>query len=363
MVILAERVFHGKKLSSFSPMTFPQILKKFHYNFPKDLIANAPSKPRDAAKLLVYNRKTKKTAFDTYQNIQKYLPKGSVLVFNRTKVVPARLTVNKPTGGKAKLLYIDIQGKNIRFMSNRKLKQGEKLFINKKLYLTVAEKLEKYYLLKPSFPVPKLFSILEKYGTTPIPPYIKHTPLSEKKLRKEYQTVFAQTRGSIAAPTASLHFTKGLLNSLKRRGVKIHFVTLHVNLGTFAPLTENNILSGKLHKEYFEINKKTIQNLNIAKKNGSPIFAVGTTVVRTLESAANTKGELKLLAGTTDLFIQGKYHFKFINGLITNFHVPKSSLLMLVSAFLGREKLLEIYQLAIKKRFRLFSFGDGMLIT
>ena len=202
---------------------------------------------------------------------------------------------------------------------------------------------------------------MQKYGQTPLPPYIKNSPLTEKQKRKEYQSIFAKAGLSVAAPTASLHFTRKLTANLKKQGTEVKFVTLNVNLGTFAPLKEENLMSGKLHLESYEIDKKTAGDLNQAKQQGKTIIAVGTTVVRTLESSAKHH-EFKKLQGSTDLFIYPPYKFQFVDSLITNFHVPKSSLLMLVSAMTGRKKLLNIYQKAIKKKFRLFSFGDGMLI-
>lgn len=374
-------------------MNLESILNQYNYEYPKELIAQKPAHPRDSAKLLVFNRKTKQTSLDIFKNLGNYLPKDAVIVLNQTKVIPARFTVTKPTGGKATLLYISHdshclpltkgekkRGFNnsgvITVLSDRKLEIGSKLLMNKQTSFSVVDQHESHYLLKPSFPISKLYSVLEKYGRTPIPPYIKHSPLSESKLRSEYQTVFAKTKGSVAAPTASLHLTKPLLNRLKTQGVQIEYVTLHVNLGTFATLTKEQLKTGKLHQEHYEISQTTAKRLNKAKQAGKPIIAVGTTVVRTIESAVSlplTKGERKIsgedftegvsaLSGTTDLFIREGYNFKFVDGIITNFHVPKSSLLMLVSAFTEREKLLELYQLAIDNNFRLFSFGDGMMV-
>ena len=205
-------------------------------------------------------------------------------------------------------------------------------------------------------------ALFEKYGNAPIPPYIKHTPLSSAELKKQYQTVFAKNSGSIAAPTASLDFTKRLLEKLRKTGISTQFVTLHVGLGTFAPLTEENITQGKLHKERYAIDSKTAAFLNRAKKEGRPIIAVGTTAVRALETASDKKGKLAKLSGETDIFIREGYRFRFTDGIITNFHVPRSSLLMLVSAFVGRERLFELYRKAMKKKFSFFSFGDGMLL-
>jgi S-adenosylmethionine:tRNA ribosyltransferase-isomerase len=225
----------------------------------------------------------------------------------------------------------------------------------------VAEKEGQFYFFKSDFPVNQIKSVLQKYGQTPLPPYIKNSKLTEAQRRKEYQSVFAKQGLSVAAPTASLHFTKRLISKLKKQGIEVKFVTLNVNLGTFAPLKQENLNSGKLHSETYEVDKKTAADLNAAKKKGKKIIAVGTTVIRTLESAAKNN-KLVNLSGQTRLFIQPGYNFKFIDGCITNFHVPKSSLMMLISALVGRKKLLSLYQKAIKQKLRFFSFGDGMLI-
>ncbi|OGL89102.1 tRNA preQ1(34) S-adenosylmethionine ribosyltransferase-isomerase QueA [Candidatus Uhrbacteria bacterium RIFCSPLOWO2_02_FULL_51_9] len=342
-------------------------LARYYYQLPPELIAQEPASLRDSARLLVYNRHAGETFFDTFRNLIKYLPPKSVLVFNQTKVIPARFTVQKETGGKAVLLYIRTEGKNIIAMCDRPIRVGSKLKLGGKEQFIV-EAQEKYVTLKPLFPIRNWYGMLERYGKTPLPPYIKHSPLTEAKLKEKYQTVFARERGSVAAPTASLHFTRALLQRIKKAGHEVTFVTLHVNLGTFAPVKEEQLASGKLHEEYFEIPKKTAALINHAKKQGRPIIAVGTTVTRTLESAyvlPLSKGEREgVLAGsgTTDLFIRGGYQFQIIDSMITNFHVPESSLLMLVSALVGRKKLFALYQQAIEKQFRFFSFGDGMLI-
>jgi S-adenosylmethionine:tRNA ribosyltransferase-isomerase len=343
---------------------FEKLLAKYNYNFPANLIAQAPATPREAARLLVYDRKTKKISHDVFKNLTKHLPKNSVLVFNQTKVIPARLTVTKPTGGQARLLYISHDDTCIKVLADRKLTVGTRVTLGKVTRVTlVTEKKEgQFYFLKPNFSIKNIYKVLEKHGQTPLPPYIKHSPLSGKKLQNEYQTVFAKTLGSVAAPTASLHFTKSLMAKLKKAGIDTAFVTLHVGLGTFAPLTENQAKTGKLHSEYYNIDKKVAKLLNKAKKNGKPIISVGTTVTRTLESACDHNNQLTKLSRATELFIHPPYKFKFIDGMITNFHVPRSSLMMLVASLVGRTKLLEIYKLSIKKRYRLFSFGDGMLI-
>ncbi len=342
-------------------MDLEKTLAQFNYDFPKNLIATKPSVPRDAAKLLFFDSQTKQIFEDKYKNITKYLPKNSILVFNQTKVVPARLRVNKDTGGKATLLYISHDGKLITCLSDRRLRIGSKLVFHKYSFEITGHN-NQFYLLKPNFPLNKTFEILEKFGETPLPPYIKNPKLSKAKIKSEYQTVFAKTKGSVAAPTASLHFTKDLLKKIEKSGVKIAYITLHVNLGTFASLTENQLLNGKLHSEWYEIDKKTQKLLNSAKKQNRPIIAVGTTVARTLESASNNKGEITKPTGTTNLFIRPGYKFKFITDLITNFHVPKSSLMMLVASLVGLPQLLTLYKFAVIKKYRLFSFGDGMFI-
>ncbi len=345
-----------------SKNSFENLLNSYDYAVPPDLIAQAPASPRDSARLLVYDKKEDKISYDIFLNLARYLPKGAVLVFNETKVIPARFEAMKESGGKVKILYITNDKRLIKVMADRKIPIGTKVFINKKIFFTVEKQEEKYYFLRPLFPLKNLYKILDQYGQAPLPPYIKHSPLGKQELKEKYQSVFARHKGSVAAPTASLHFTERLLNKIKRAGCDIGFITLHVNLGTFAPLEEKNIRERKLHKEYFEIDKKTADFLNQARKEGRPIIAVGTTVSRALESSTITGKGLKNLSGETDIFIQEGYKFKFIDGIITNFHVPRSSLLMLVSAFAGRKKLFDLYQKAIKKKFKFFSFGDGMMI-
>ncbi len=357
----------------------------FNYEISPELIAQKPTHPRDSARVLVYDRKNETLSFDIFKNLGKYLPKNAILVFNQTRVLPARLPVLKPTGGKVELLYLGtilfsppyqggppertrragVRGGMIKALSNKKLTLNSILTIpikssksRKILSLTVVKKDGGTYFLKPNFDIKQFPQILKKYGQTPLPPYIKHSPLTEKQKQKAYQTVFAKTGESVAAPTASLHFTKKLLTDLKKQGIVIKFVRLDVSLGTFAPLTPKQLKTGKLHTEQYFIDPKTIEFIVKAKKQKRPIFAVGTTSLRTLESYAQTKK----LSGTTDLFIYPPYEFKLIDGLITNFHVPKSSLMMLVSALVGRKKLLDIYQKAMEKQMRFFSFGDGMLI-
>ncbi len=338
---------------------FEKILEDYDYSLPSELIAQKPSSPRDSARLLVYNRENNQIQFDTFLNLPNYLPKRAVLVFNQTKVIPARLPLYKQSGGKVEVLYIGRENKLFKVLANKHLPLQTKLYIvHGRELCKVVKKHQGIYFLKPSQKISDFQSIISKFGLTPLPPYMKHSSLTEKQRREAYQTIFAKTGESVAAPTASLHFTKRLLAKLKKRGVAIKFVRLDVNLGTFAALKEDQYKNKKLHSENYFIDKATIKFIQKAKKQNRPVFAVGTTVVRTLESYAITKKK----SSGTELFISPGYKFQLIDGMITNFHVPKSSLLMLVSALISREKLLNTYNLAIKKRFKFFSFGDGMLI-
>lgn len=337
-------------------------MEAYDYALPSSFIAQNPASPRDSARLLAYSRATGKVSYDTFLHLTDYLPKNAVLVFNETKVLPARLALKKEAGGMVRILCTEIKGKYIRALADKPLRPGTKLFVNRRIFFIVDNKDGAEYVMKPSCTHAELSTLFEKYGSAPIPPYIKHTPLSPAELKKQYQTVFAKNKGSVAAPTASLHFTKRLLEKLRRAGISTQFVTLHVGLGTFAPLTEKNVIQRKLHKERYAINAKTAVFLNKAKKEGRPIIAVGTTAVRALETASDKKGKLMKLSGETDIFICEGYPFRFTDGIITNFHVPRSSLLMLVSAFIGRGKLFELYRKAMRKKFSFFSFGDGMFL-
>lgn len=341
---------------------FESVLRQYDYALPPERIAQAPASPRDSSKLLIFDRTTGRTAFSTFRTLADFVPKGAVLVFNRTKVIPARLFFVRVTGGKVAALFLRAEGGTLRVWANRKLHIGETLTLARGLTCTVKGQAEREWILKPNFPLSRLQAILHRHGNMPLPPYIKHTPLSPAEQRKAYQAIFAKTPGSIAAPTASLHFTKRVLASLKKKGIQTADVTLHVHLGTFAPLTEEQWKKGELHPETYEIPKATVAIIKKARKEGRPIIAVGTTVMRTLESATDAKGTIKKPKGVTNIFIREGYNFRLTEGLITNFHVPKSSLLMLVSAFAGRRQMLGLYEEAKAKDFRFFSFGDGMLI-
>jgi S-adenosylmethionine:tRNA ribosyltransferase-isomerase len=340
---------------------FEKLLSRYDYELPESYIAQNPIHPRDSAKLLVYNRKSKDISIDIFKNLDNYLLPHSVLVFNNTKVIPARIIAQKPTGGKVDLLFIRKDNQELVFWANKKLEEGLIITVGE-YHFTVKLKKDKEYFLKPSFPVNSYLRVFQKIGITPLPPYIKRTTTKEKKLRDEYQTVFAKNEGSVAAPTASLHFTKNLMKKLQKKGHIVCFITLHVNIGTFAPLNEVHYKQQKLHEEFYEIDTATAQLLNTAKMEGKSIVAIGTTVVRALESSVDSHKTIQKLHGKTNIFITEKSKLKFTDQIITNFHVPKSSLLMLVAAFIGRRQLFKLYMVARKKHFRFFSFGDGMFI-
>jgi len=354
--------------------SFAQIQALYHYTLPPELIATTPASPRDSARLLIYDRETDRVTFDTFRNIAEYLPRDAVLVFNDTKVFPARMMLKKSTGGKVEALYLSDGAPYIHVLATGTLRPQDTLHWEDGHTFTVIERNGKEAVLLPSFPLALLPSLLERYGHIPLPPYIEGSPLSEQERRREYQTVFARDNGSIAAPTAGLHFTEELLRSLQEQGIAIEYVTLHVHLGTFAPLEEHHWKSKRLHTESYHIATDTAQRLNAAKHEGRPIVAVGTTTVRTLESAAiaeknepvvslsNHEPPLRKLHGETSIFITEDTPLRFVDHCITNFHLPGTSLLMLVAAFTGREKLMELYGKAIAEKMRFYSFGDGMLV-
>lgn len=340
---------------------FDELLASYDYSFPPELLAKEPVSPRDSARLLVYDRKNDSVNFSTFASIIDYLPPNAVLVMNRTKVIPAKISLTKNTGGKVSALVLDHSDTTIRVLASGSFRAGDKLIWRHEHSFEVQNRTDQEAILKPSFALSELDALLDAYGETPLPPYMKDSPMPEEKRRSEYQTVFALDKGSVAAPTAGLHFTEWLIKKIIQSGRSISYVSLHVGLGTFAVLTKSQVEKGALHHESYSIDTETADFLNAAKAEGRPIIAVGTTSVRTLESAT-FEGKLTKLRGSTDLFITEESTVRFVDSLITNFHVPRSSLLMLVSAFTGREKLLSLYEQAIKERMRLFSFGDGMLI-
>jgi len=339
-------------------------LSDFDYHLPQNLIAQKPKHPRDRSRLLIYNRQKDQIVHDKFFNITKYLQKGDLLVFNDTKVFPARLLGNKQTGGKVEVLLLEqVKPKLWNAMVGAKnKKQGMQIIFNDKLSAILKNRIsdiewEVEFKYSGDF-----YTIIETIGLVPIPPYIKSKE-KQSKLKKEYQTIYAKKFGSAAAPTAGLHFTKKVLNQLKKKGIDFANVTLHVGLGTFAPVREENIKKHKLHSEKVEINKTNLQKILKAKKEGRRVIAIGTTSARVLEGVIGKKKINDAWKGQVNIFIYPGYKFKVIDGIVTNFHLPKSSLIMMIAALIGRKKILDIYKIAIKKKYRFYSFGDAMLVT
>lgn len=336
----------------------------FNYDLPKELIAQTPLENRSSSRLMVLNRSTGEILHRVFGNITDFLKKGDVLVLNDTKVIPARLIgIKEETNAVIELLLLKDLGEDkwkCLAKPQKRLKEHTIItFGNNDLKAEVLSK-EDEGITYVKFIYEGIFlEILSKLGEMPLPPYI-HEKL---KNQDRYQTVYAKNLGSSAAPTAGLHFTKELLEKIKNMGVEILYVTLHVGLGTFRPVEVKDIKEHKMHSEYFTMEENTAERLNKAKEEGRRIIAVGTTSTRVLETvAAKYNGKFKETSGNTDIFIYPGFEFKGINGLITNFHLPKSTLLMLVSALAGKDFILKAYEIAIKEKYRFFSFGDAMLI-
>lgn len=334
----------------------------FHYELPPEQIAQHPAEPRDSSRLMVYDRRTGNIIHDRFFNILDYLKAGDTLVLNQTKVIPARIHGRKKlTGGKIEVLLLNkteslvwevlVGGKGMRAGVELQFEQGiEGQIVEEQMgpkrVIRFNEAIESY---------------LPEIGEMPLPPYI-HETLNDPS---EYQTVFARIAGSAAAPTAGLHFTQELLENLTSSDIRLEYVTLHVGLDTFAPVKEENPKDHQIHTEWCSISSETADRLNRAKESGGRVIAVGTTSVRTLETAANqttNNGKIQSFEGYTDLFILPGYDFQVVDAMITNFHLPGSTLLMLVSAFAGRDEILSLYETAKKEGYRFYSFGDAMLI-
>ena len=335
----------------------------FYYELPEELIAQDPLEDRSSSRLLVLDKETGAFSHHVFKEITEYLHEGDCLVINDTKVIPARLIGSKvETNAKIEVLLLKRKENNVwetLVKPGKKAKVGAKISFGDGLLMgEVIDVVEEgNRLIK--FDFNGIFEeILDQLGQMPLPPYITHQ-LEDKN---RYQTVYATHTGSAAAPTAGLHFTPELLEEIKEKGVDIARVTLHVGLGTFRPVKEDNILDHHMHSEFYVIDEKAAETINETKKNGGRIIAVGTTSTRTLETVADENGMLRACSGWTDIFIYPGYKFKAIDGLITNFHLPESTLLMLVSALYSREKILEAYKVAVEERYRFFSFGDAMLI-
>ena len=336
----------------------------FDFNLPEELIAQTPIEKRDASRLLVLDKKTGEISHRHFTDVIDYMEKGDTLVLNDTKVMPARLYgVKEETGAVIEVLLLKDEGNDVWECLTKPAKRIKEdtvvSFGNGKLKAICIEVLDegirKFKLEYKGI----LYEILDELGEMPLPPYI-HEKLQEKD---RYQTVYAKNVGSAAAPTAGLHFTEELLDKIKEKGVNIAYITLHVGLGTFRPVNVEDVSKHKMHSEYYVMSEETAELLNKTKENGHKIISVGTTSTRTLETIASLyNGKFEACSGWTNIFIYPGYHFKGINCLITNFHLPKSTLVMLVSALAGKDNIMKAYNEAIKEKYRFFSFGDSMLI-
>ena len=350
-------------------------LSAYNYQLPEELIAQRPADRRDQSNLLVLDRQSGRVLHRRFDVLGDFLKPGDVLVVNNTAVIPCRLQGKKTSGGRVEVLICSFNGQGKPLASKpepvfeclikaaKPLRSGSSLFFDDQLSARVLERRNGTYLLE--FDTHEDFeSILNRIGEIPLPPYIRRS--AEMKApcddRESYQTVYATEKGAIAAPTAGLHFTPELLARLKTRGVKIAAVTLHVGYGTFRPVRSEDIRLHHMHSEHYLISSATAHLINSARAAGHRVVAVGTTSVRTLEYAADASGKIAAGSGNCNLFIYPGYRFKAVDTLITNFHLPQSTLIMLVSAFAGREKVLHAYQEAINRRYRFYSYGDAMLI-
>ena len=339
-------------------------LSDYFYELPEELIAQDPLSKRDESRLLVLNRKTGEIQHKSFKNIVEFLKPNDCLVINNTRVIPARLLGKKEkTEGKIEIFLLKNLGNDLwetLAKPGKKAIPGSRFVFGDKKQL-IAEVIE---VKEDGNRIVKFFyegvfqSILDEVGTVPLPPYI-HKKLEDGE---RYQTVYSKIKGSSAAPTAGLHFTKDLLNEIKNMGVSVAELTLHVGLGTFRPVKEENILDHKMHSEWYKIDQDACDKINNAKKNGGRIISVGTTSCRVLESVAEKGKDICPKEGNTDIFIYPGYEFKILDGLITNFHLPESTLIMLVSAFAGYDNTMNAYKIAVNEKYRFFSFGDAMLI-
>ena len=335
--------------------------KDFYYDLPEDRIAQTPAEPRDSSRLLVYDRTKKSIENKIFSDIYDLLQAGDLLVVNNTKVIPARMYARTAHGGVVEVLLLkryDINTWEVLMRPGKKGKIGATLVVSDELSLTVKD-------ITPTgeriveFSYEGAFeAVLSRVGTMPLPPYIKEKLENQAR----YNTVYSKVDGSAAAPTAGLHFTDGLINRLKEKGVEFAEVLLHVGLGTFRPVSEEIITDHKMHSEYYEISAESAEKINRAKREGRRVIAVGTTSVRTLESVADENGFVRESSGNTEIFLYPPYKMKCVDALVTNFHLPESTLIMLVACLTGREEILKVYEYAVGEGYRFFSFGDSMLI-
>lgn len=338
-------------------------LEDFDFHLPQELIAQHPVEPRDSSRLMVINKESGEISHHKFWELPDLLQPGDLLVVNNTKVIPARLMGEK-VGAQAKIECLLLKRRE-KDVWETLLRPAKRLKVGQEVSFGGGLLLGKLLEILPNgnrliqFSYEEVFEeILDRLGNMPLPPYITET-LED---RERYQTVYAKERGSAAAPTAGLHFTPQLLYKLEAKGIQKVEILLHVGLGTFRPVQTDNIEEHVMHSEYYRVSEEVAQTINEAKAQGRRVIAVGTTACRTLESVATDEGLIKAGEGWTDIFIYPGYKFKVLDGLITNFHFPKSTLLMLVSAFVGRERTLEAYELAVQEKYRFYSFGDAMLI-
>ena len=345
-------------------------LSRYDYTLPEELIRKEGVEPRDSARLFVYDTETDTITLDTFRNIGKYLPSRSTLVVNATQVLPVRLWLNKETGGKIEVFVLANQMERgdarIPVMVDRKVSIGQRLFFPNRDSLEVLDQENQIFFVKiRSISNLTLRELLEQFGKTPLPHYLEGEMIPETTLRARYQTIFATTGASVAAPTAGLHFTETVFDSLREKGIVPVSILLDVGRGTFSPLSEEHFSTRSLHAESIRVSDETVRALNQSRQEHRSIIAVGTTALRTLESTCHT-GVFSPYSGKTDIFIFPPYHFRGADILVTNFHLPKTSLMLLVDAFLqnkgAKRNLVELYRIAIKECFSFYSFGDSMLI-
>ena len=335
--------------------------KSYFYDLPEELIAQTPAEPRDSSRLLVYHKSSGEIEHKIFRDVLDYLKPGDVLVVNNTRVLPARLYGKKESGAQIEVLLlkrIDLNTWETLAKPGKRLKVGTEIIFSENLKGKIKSDTD-FGGKIIEFEFDGVFEdIISKCGVMPLPPYIH----KQYKDKERYQTVYNKITGSSAAPTAGLHFTNELLEKIRAKGVEIIEVLLHVGLGTFRPVNENSILEHKMHSEYIEVTSENATKLNNAKREGRRIIAVGTTSVRVLESATDNNGIIHACQKETDIFIYPGYKFKMVDGLITNFHLPESTLIMLVSAFIGYDETMKMYNTAVKEKYRFFSFGDATLL-
>jgi S-adenosylmethionine:tRNA ribosyltransferase-isomerase len=347
-------------------------IEDYHYHLPEHLIAQQPMQERDHSRLLVMDRNTGSLSHQVFHELETFLEPSDVLVVNNTRVIPGRLVGEKKSGGRIEALILNYasglrssaDGNQFDCMlkSSKRTRIGTRLYFSEGVTAQVMERADNIYRLSFScegdFP-----SVLNRIGQTPLPPYIKRDGAqSTRDDRATYQTIYASQKGAIAAPTAGFHFTEALMRRLKDKGVTLAPITLHIGYGTFSPVRVTDIRAHRMHSEWFSIPEETAESVSRAKREGRRVVAVGTTSVRTLEFAMQENGNMRPMSGACDLFIYPGYRFRVVDAMITNFHLPKSTLLMLVSAFAGRNNILAAYHTAIQENYRFYSYGDAMLI-